>query len=103
ECRNPSRLATPREPAFVLIPVGRPRRPSATVSPVPSQRSTRRGQRANTAEVTRHRTRYLSRPRSRYLSLSQRGRLPDISPAPSDGVRLRLQRINARESLLSLN
>jgi hypothetical protein len=35
-------------------------------------------------------------------SLSQRGRLPHISPAPSDGVRLRLQRINARESLLSL-
>src|SRR6266404_8310012 len=52
-----------REPAFELIPVGRRRCPSATVSPVPSQRSTRRRQRANTAEVTRHRTRCFGRQR----------------------------------------
>ena len=41
------------------------------VWPVPSRRSTRRGQRASTAEVTRHRMRCLSWPRSRYLSLSR--------------------------------
>src|SRR5712675_387364 len=41
------------------------------VWPAPSRRSTRRGQRASTAEVTRHRMRCLSWPRSRYLSLSR--------------------------------
>jgi len=55
---------------FVLIPVERRRRPSATVSPVPSQRSTRRAQRVTTADVTRHRMRCFSWPRSRYLPLS---------------------------------
>ena len=54
---------------FVLIPVERRRRPSATVSPVPSQRSTRRAQRVTTADVTRHRMRCFSWPRSRYIPL----------------------------------